>query len=117
MVSFAPLPREVRNKIYKYMINKSKTVNMLFTTQDHGQPEDWRTLRAKLHVCRALLRFAEEAFEAFFELNTFRIEAEHGSGFLNRPAYYTNGRGFIRMMLVKAVEIGLTVTTDVINFT
>lgn len=59
-------------------------------------------------------RFGEEGFEVFFEINTFRVEAEFDLGFLNRPARYVNGQGFVRMtMFVKALETVLCIwTTD-----
>ena len=112
-VTFAMLPREVRDNIYKHMFTEPKTIETILPAGDYGQPEDWRILRGMLHACRTTPRFVEEAFEAYFEINTFRIEAEHDLGFLNRPAYYVKGRGYIPMMeSIKTVEAGLSIATN-----
>lgn len=94
-VTFASLPREVRDKIYKNMLTDSKTINAAASPVDYGQPEDLRTLRATLHACRASPQFATEAFEVFFQINIFRIAADQSLGFLHRPLYYVKGEGFI----------------------
>ena len=95
------------------MFTEPKTIETILPARDYGQPEDWRTLRGTLRACRKSPKFAEEAFEAYFEINTFRIEAEHDLGFLNRPAYFVKGRGYIPMMeSIKTVEVGLTIATN-----
>ena len=92
--TFATLPREVRDKIYEYMLTKPKTIVATQHASDYGQPEDLGTLRATLHVCRSSPQFAHEAFETFFAINTFRIPAQTDLFCLNRPVYYVEGQGF-----------------------
>ena len=94
-VTFASLPREVRDKIYRNMLTDSKTINAAARDVDFGQSEDLRTLRATLHACRASPQFATEAFEVFFGINIFRIADNQKLGFLHRPIYYVKSEGFI----------------------
>ncbi len=105
-VTFATLPREIRDKVYKHMLTESKTINTSQCAADYGQPEDMGTLRATMHACRASPQFAREAFETFFQINTFTMPAHVGTGFLKRPVYYIDGLGFQpTMMFVKRIEI------------
>ncbi len=112
-VTFATLPREIRDKVYKHMLTESKTIDTSQCAADYGQPEDMGTLRATMHACRNSPQFAREAFEAFFQINTFTILAKVDLGFLNRAVYYIIGLGFQpTMMFVKGIEILVTVSID-----
>ena len=109
-VTFANLPREIRNNIYKHMLTEPRTIDVCHTGVDYGQPEDLGTLRATLNACRKSPQFAREAFETFFRINTIRMTGEAGNTFLIRPVHYVQGRGFQPLiMLVQTIVIGVLI--------
>lgn len=76
------------------MLIEPKTIIATKRAQDYGQPEDLEILRATLHACRNSLQFAQEAFENFFNINTFIVTADPSLRYPNWSVYYVNGQGF-----------------------
>lgn len=108
--TFATLPREIRDEIYKNMLTESKKFDISLRAADYGLPEDVKTLRATHQACRKLPRFAREAFEMYFRIKTFIVCSDQDLCFLNRPVYYVKNRGFQPlMMFVQAFEVRLDI--------
>lgn len=107
-VTFASLPREIRDKVYKNMLTESKFFDISERATDYGQPDDVETLRATHRACRRSPRFAREAFEVYFGIKTFIIWANYDLRFLHRPIYFVENQGFTTLrMFVQAFEVRL----------
>lgn len=90
-VTFASLPRELRDEIYAKLVTVEKTINAQ-SAIDFGCPKEWETMRAMFRASPALEKFAIEAYEAFFRCNTFQI-VDYGPAFLARKTYYVREQG------------------------
>ena len=95
-VTFASLPRELRDKIYAEMVTVDNII-WKESARDFGCPDEWETMRAMFRASPALESFAIEAYETFFRINTFQM-ADWRFALLTRKAYYVRGHGWSDMM-------------------
>ena len=91
-VTFASLPRELRDQIYENLVTVPGIINAQ-SAGDFGCPKEWQTMRAMFRASLASEKYAIEAYEAFFRSNTFQI-VDHSSGFLARKTYYVREDGW-----------------------
>ena len=91
-VTFASLPREVRNKIYEELFTVKKIINNQ-CAGDFGCPKEWETMRAMFRASPASEKFAVEAYETFFRSNTFQMVGD-SPGSLARKTYYVRNHGW-----------------------
>ena len=99
--SFASLPREVRDQIYRHIvIAKCGPVAITSRATDYGDGEEIKAIRAILHSsdsCHSTTRFAREAYEVFFRHNIFQLKCETLAEFLTRKSLYLKNEGFFNI--------------------
>lgn len=92
--TFASLPRELRDKIYGYIvIAGDRVVAVSARATEYGDCKEFHALRTILHASTSNTQFAREAYEVFFHQNTFRINAESLAHFVNRSVHHLKNEG------------------------
>ena len=99
--SFASLPREVRDQIYRHIVvAEDGPVAITSRPTDYGNGEGIKAIRAILHSSDSWYKtawFAREAYEVFFRQNIFQVQCDNLPEFLARKSLYLRNEGFFNI--------------------
>lgn len=94
--TFASLPREIRDLVYGFIVVEEKgSVAATRRPTDYGDCKGFEAMRAILHASSTSnTLFAREAYEIFFNQNTFRVNYQDLPEFVNRKSHYLKTEGY-----------------------